>query len=198
MPTVILLMGLAIVGACGDDDSADTDAPTQTEAESSPTDDPDISPTAPVPTPPSITGRECEPGPQTGIGLISYVEFDDEASQYAPGEEIGMKLVLRNCAGENVELFYESEARFDFSVEDSTGQEVWRWSDDQDLADVAGEVTILPEETVEYSATWDQRDSGDDLVEAGVYKVSAFSLGCGLEGASNCRFGPIELIAIAE
>ncbi len=32
LPIIILLMGLAIVGACGDDDSSDGDSPTDTDA----------------------------------------------------------------------------------------------------------------------------------------------------------------------
>lgn len=195
LPPLILLVSLALLAACGDDD-----APTETDVASSPTGDPAISPseTAPIVTPRPRTGRECGPGPQAGIGLIANLEFNEEIPQYPPGEEIVMTLVLRNCASNNVSLYYETEARYDFFVEDSTAQEVWRWSDEQDLAEVAGEVTIVPEETVEYSVTWDQRDFGDDLVKSGVYRVSAFSLGCGIEGASNCYFGPVELVEILE
>lgn len=199
LPTVILLMGLAIVGACGDNDSSGSDGPTDTAAAATATDEPTATPvkTSDV-TPRPITGTECGPGPQTGIGLIAYLEFDEETSQYDPGQDIAMKLVIRNCHSDTVELFYESEARYDFFVEDSGGQEVWRWTDEQDLGDESGELTIVAEETIEYSVTWDQRDSGGDEVDSGIYKVSAFSLGCGIENESGCHFGPVELLEIRE
>lgn len=196
LPTVILLMGLAIVGACGDDDS---DGPTETDASATATDDADASPseTSNV-TPRPDTDRECGFEDEADRGLISYLEFGGETAHYAAGEDVPMKLVLQNCASVDVELFYEGEARFDFSVEDSIGQEVWRWTEEQDLLDEPGELTILPLEIVDYSVTWDQRDFNDDQVDPGVYKVYAFSLGCGIEGATNCHFGPVELMEILE
>ncbi len=198
-PTVILLMGLAAVAACGDDDSSDGDGPTETDTASTATDDADASPGETIrPTPRPVTDRECGFGEEPGLGLISYLEFGGESANYAAGEDVPMKLVIQNCAGVDVELFYEGEARFDFSVEDAIGQEVWRWTEEQDLLDEPGELTIAPQEIVEYSVTWDQRDFSDDLVEPGVYKVFAFSLGCGIEGATDCRFGPVELVQIGE
>ena len=199
LPTVILLIGLAVVVACGDDDSSDNGDPTNTGEVATATDDPDASPdqTSDV-TPRPDTERECGFGAEDDLGLISYLEFGGESAHYAIGEDVPMNLVLVNCAGVNVELFYESEARYDFSMEDSIGLEVWRWTEEQDLLDEPGTLTILPQEMVEYSVTWDQRDFSDDQVDPGVYKVYAFSLGCGVEVASDCHFGPVELLEITE
>ncbi len=198
LPIIILLMGLAIVGACGDDDSSDGDSPTDTDAVATATDDPDASPDETV-TPRPDTDRECGFGDQEDLRLLSHLEFGgDRPAHYAPGEDVPMTLVIENCTGVDIELFYEGEARFDFSIEDAIGQEIWRWTEEQDLSDEPGALTILPQEIVEYSVTWDQRDFSDDQVEPGIYKVSAFSLGCGLEGATNCRFGPVELLEITE
>ncbi len=196
LPTVILLMGLAIVAACGDDDS---DGPTETDASATATDDADASPTETARfTLRPDTGRECGFGDEADLNLLSYLEFAGDSAHYETGEDVPMTLVLENCTGVDVELFYEGEARFDFSVEDSIGQEVWRWTDEQDLLDEPGELTIQPQEIVEYSVTWDQRDFNDDQLDPGVYKVYAFSLGCGIEGATNCYFGPVELMEILE
>lgn len=198
LPTAILLMGLAVIAACGDD-SSDSDGPTETDAAGTATDGVDASPSETVKlTPRPAADRECGFGDESELGLISYLEFGGDSAHYEAGEDVPMKLVLQNCASVNVELFYEGEARFDFSVEDSIGREVWRWTEEQDLSDEPGELTMLPQETVEYAVTWDQRDFNDDLVGLGVYKVFAFSLGCGIEGASNCRFGPVELMEIVE
>ena len=200
LPTVILLMGLAMVVACGDDESSDSEHPTNTDAAPTATEDPSTTPnqTSNV-TPRPDTDRECGFADDADLGLISYLEFGgDSAAHYALGEDVPMNLVLVNCAGVNVELFYEGEARYDFSMEDSIGQEVWRWTEEQDLLDEPGTLTILPREMVEYSVTWDQRDFSDDQVDPGVYKVYAFSLGCGVEVASDCHFGPVELLEITE
>ena len=196
LPTVILLMGLAIVGACGDDDSSDGDNPTETGIEGTATDDPDETS---VVTPRPDTDRECGFGDQDDLRLLSHLEFGGETPAfYASGEDVPMTLVIENCTGVDIELFYEGEARFDFSIDDDIGQEIWRWTEEQELSDEPGELTILPQEVVEYSVTWDQRDFSDDQVEPGLYKVSAFSVGCGEEGATNCRFGPVELLEITE
>ncbi len=200
LPTVILLMGLAVVGACGDDDSSDGGSPTETGVEDTATDDPDASPDETIAaTPRPDTDRECGFGDQEDLRLLSDLAFGgDTPAHYASGEDVPMTLVIENCTGGNIELFFEGEARFDFSMEDAIGQEVWRWTEEQELSDEPGALTILPQEIVEYSVTWDQRDFSDDQVEPGIYKVSAFSLGCGVEGATNCRFGPVELLDITE
>ena len=199
LPTVILLMGLAIVVACGDDDSSASDDPTSTDVAPTATDAAD---TSPLPTsdatPRTDTDRECGLGDEADLGLISYLEFGGPSAHYALGEDVPMNLVLLNCAGVNVELFFEGEARYDFSMENDIGQEVWRWTEEQDLSDEPGTLTILPLEMVEYAVTWDQRDFSDDQVDPGVYKVYAFSLGCGIEGATNCHFGPVEQLEITE
>ena len=195
LPAVMLLMGLAIVVACGED-SPDSEDPTNTDA--APTGDATPHPTNNL-TPRPDTDRECGFADEADIGLISYLQFGGaSAAHYAVGEDVPMNLVLLNCAGVNVELFFEGEALFDFSVEDDIGQEVWRWTEEQDLSDEPGALTILPLEMVEYAVTWDQRDFSDDQVAPGVYKVYAFSLGCGMEGDTNCHFGPVELMEITE
>ena len=197
LPAVILLMGLAVAVACGGDDSG-SNGPTDTDAAA--TDDPDASPveTTKV-TPRPDTGRECGFGDQDDLRLLSHLEFGgDRPAHYAPGEDVPMTLVIENCTGVDIELFYEGEARFDFSIEDAIGQEIWRWTEEQELSDEPGELTILPQEIVEYSVTWDQRDFNDERAEPGIYKVFAFSLGCGMEGATDCRFGPVELLEITE
>ena len=101
-----------------------------------------------------------------------------------------MTLLLKNCGDNPTHLFYPDSRRYEFVVEDEGDQEVWRWSLGQTFAQALGEETIEPGESVTYTEVWDQRDQAGQPVPPGRYQIFGFGVGCAVEGAIGCEFGP--------
>lgn len=102
-----------------------------------------------------------------------------------------MTLTLTNCADNSARLFYRDAQRYEFIAEDEQGQEVWRWSFDKAFTQAVGEETIGPGETVTYSEVWEQISNDGQQVDPKRYKIFGFSVGCGVENATDagCHFG---------
>ena len=105
-----------------------------------------------------------------------------------------MTLSVTNCGDDPVRRFYRDSQRYDFIVQETedeeVGDEVWRWSADRVFAQVLGEETFGPGETVTYTEVWNQDSSHGQQVVPGRYHVLALDIGCEDEALSRCRFGP--------
>ena len=69
---------------------------------------------------------------------------------YAPGDVVTLRLVLRNVSAAPQTLEFSSGQRYDFAIED-TRAPVWRWSASQTFAQVLGEQTLAPGDSVVHS-----------------------------------------------
>ena len=205
--------GALILAACGDDDGGTGAGPSATasaDASGSPgatATGPAGTATAPpgtrvvgeCATPEVVQSPGASPGSGLTAGLLSDLTFSGDDGQYAPGEEIGMTLTLTNCGDNNVRLYYPTSQRYVFIAEDiDSGVEVWRSSDELAFLQVEGQEVIPPEESLVYEETWDQLDRDGAQVPAARYKISAFSVGCGAESQSECRFGPVQFVDITD
>lgn len=70
------------------------------------------------------------------------------------GDSVVFDLFVTNVSGEPVRLEFSTSQRADFVVERATGERVWAWSDDRMFAQVLGEETVEPGETLHYGAVW--------------------------------------------
>ncbi len=205
LPGTLLTMlagALLLFTACGGDDT-------------SPTGDGTVSPSAdgetltPTPTASTTPGDTAVPPAECTIEtnqgrLLGALEFDSEPGVYKPGDEVEMTLKLINCDDDAEQLYYSTTQRYVFIVEqvvalddDSVGLEVWRSSDGTEYDETKGEEVIAINETVVYTESWDQVDTASDQeVPEGLYRVSAFSVGCAVEDQADCRFGPVRYIEI--
>ena len=207
VPALALAALLLLLAACGGDDDDGGGSPT-------PSGDVNGSPAAtgretPVPSGEPINSPAGTAGPEAVCtegesqrGLLSTLEFGGDDGLFEPGEDVEMTLTLINCDEVEEDLFYTTTQRYVFIIElvpedSDVGAEVWRSSDGKVYAETAGELIMQPNETVVYTETWDQTDSvTGEQVEEGRYKISAFSVGCGSEDRSDCRFGPIKYIEV--
>lgn len=188
----LLLAALALLAACGGDDGGSEDGSPTASGESTRTSD-----GTPVTTPGGSPGLpvECTSGEEQR-GLLADLEFNGDDGLFDEGEEIEMTLTIINCGDNEVVLSFTSTQRYEVSIEDEAGLEVWNSSDDKDFDDVDGEQVIVSGETVVYVEPWDQQDSQGEQVPPGTYRVAFLSVGCGQPDASDCQFGPIKLIEI--
>ena len=190
----MVLAVFVLLAACGDDDGGDADG--------SPTDNGESTRTPggpPIESPAGTAGLpvECTVG-EGQRGLLADLEFSGDDGLFDEGEDVEMTLTLINCAENEVRLSFPSTKRYEVSIEDEAGIEVWNSSDGKAFDQVIGEEVIATGETVVYTETWKQEDSQGEQVPPGTYRVSALSVGCGLEEATDCKFGPIKLLEIVE
>jgi hypothetical protein len=195
----VLTVLLALAAGCGDDDSdSDTASPTRNASE-------EPSGTGPTPT----DGDGATPAGSQGApavctqenaqqGTITTLDFDrPTGGGYEVGDGIEITLTIINCGDNNIELSFPTTQRYLFIAQDKDENEVWNSASGVTYDEEAGELIIAPNETVVYEETWDQKNNNGEQVAEGVYKISAFSIGC-TSNQSNCRFGPIRQIEIGE
>ncbi|MFQ5895136.1 MAG: BsuPI-related putative proteinase inhibitor [Nitrospinota bacterium] len=108
-----------------------------------------------------------------GVGVFSAMAFAGKGAQsaaaaspevvlalrvsreaYAPGEPIQVTLEVTNRTREAVRLTFPTSQRFDLTLEDAAGQEVWRWSQGRFFLQVIGEQVLKPDPgALRYNAT---------------------------------------------
>ncbi len=84
---------------------------------------------------------------------------------FVPGEAIPARLVLTNTSSGPVTLRFTSGQRYDFSVHDASGRQLWRWSDGRAFTMVLGSETLPPGGALNY----DERL--DPALEAGPHTI---------------------------
>lgn len=89
------------------------------------------------------------------------------------GNKLALTLSVENTDSETHELSFNSSQRFDFWLEDSSGREVWRWSDGRVFAQMLETIDIKLGESISYAEDWPLMDSNGTVVEPGNYTVFA-------------------------
>ena len=191
---VLLLAALALLAACNDDDGGEANGSPTASGEATRTPD-----GTPVTSPAGSPGLpvECTAG-EGQRGLLADLEFSGDSGLFDEGVDVEMTLTLINCDENEVQLTFPTTKRYEVSVEDEAGLEVWNSSDNKAFSQVIGEEVIASGDTVVYVETWEQEDSHGEQVPAGTYRVAALSVGCGQEEATDCKFGPIKLLEVVE
>lgn len=136
--------------------------------------------------------------PTRGQASAGPLFYDASVSKtaYARGEPVGIRLVVRNETADPVTLFFPSSQRFDFIVRDRAG-EAWRWSHGKRFLDAVETESLGPRQTLEYIASWDQRDSAGTAVLPGVYEVVAVFLGTTMRGARPVTLPPLSFAVVS-
>jgi len=86
---------------------------------------------------------------------------------YTPEQPVNIEFCVFNRTGEEITLYFRNAQRYDFTIEDEEGNEVWRWSKDMMFAMVLGEETLGPTNPeIIYKAEY------KDKLSPGYYKVT--------------------------
>ena len=86
---------------------------------------------------------------------------------YTPEQPVNIEFCVFNRTGEEITIYFRNAQRYDFTIEDEEGKEIWRWSKERMFAMVLGEVTLgsnSPEVT--YTAEY------KDKLSPGYYKIT--------------------------
>jgi hypothetical protein len=192
LPLTALVLGLGFVLSACSSSAGDT-TPTATGSGS-----PSGSPAGGSPT--EMPAAECAPA--QGMGLVSQVAFNTSGGSPAgggtfdPGQPIEITLILVNCGNADSTLYFPSTQRYSFYIQDPQGNEVWRSSDGKVYGQTEGTEILSSNKTQRYTETWDQKDKTGAQVPSGLYRVSAFSVGCIAAARANCEFGPVGFVQV--
>ena len=98
--------------------------------------------------------------------LTFGVSLTTDKAIYAAGEGIVMELIVFNRTAESLTFDFRDAQHYDFIIEDTEGNSVWRWAEGRMFIQVLGEETLGPgREEVVYTGTY----AGP--LEPGDYKV---------------------------
>lgn len=101
--------------------------------------------------------------------------------KFQQGKNIEMKSALTNTSSSVRTLVFSSGQKFDFKVTDSSGREVWRWSQGKFFTMALEKLVLKEGQSQVYSASWDQKDSQGRQVPVGVYLISGYLKAQGLD-----------------
>jgi hypothetical protein len=86
---------------------------------------------------------------------------------YTPEQPVNIEFCVFNRTGEEITFYFRNAQRYDFTIEDEEGKEVWRWSKDMMFAMVLGEENLGPNNPeVTYTAEY------SDKLSPGYYKIT--------------------------
>ena len=86
---------------------------------------------------------------------------------YTPEQPVNIEFCVFNRTSEEITLYFRNAQRYDFTIEDEEGNEVWRWSKDRMFAMMLGEEILGPRNPeVIYTAEY------KDRLNPGCYKVT--------------------------
>jgi hypothetical protein len=198
---LLAFIALALAAACGGDDS-NTPTPstsggaTASTGSGGPTRTGGAGSGSPVPTVTEVRTAICTPADKL-VGLVSQVAFNQDGL-YKPGETVDMTFTVGNCGDNDATLHFSTAQRYDFHITDSvSGTEVWSAQDGKTFEQTIGTEVIAPNTEISYNEKWDQKDRSGNQVPEGDYKVSTMSIGCGVEGQTQCGFGTVRDIIIS-
>jgi hypothetical protein len=63
---------------------------------------------------------------------------------YTPEQPVNIEFCVFNRTGEEITLYFRNAQRYDFTIEDEEGKEVWRWSEGRMFAQMLGEEILGP------------------------------------------------------
>ena len=86
---------------------------------------------------------------ESGVSVV----LTTNKQTYASGEPIELTLALMNGDSQPLTLRFMTAQRYDFTIHDRRGQQVWRWSAERFFAQVLGEETIPPGNALSYRVT---------------------------------------------
>ena len=114
-----------------------------------------------------------------GVGEVSEIEGKDvrdsrfgvclttDWAVYTPEQPVNIEFCVFNRTGEEITLYFRNAQRYDFTIEDEEGKEVWRWSEDRMFAMMLGEETLGPTNIeIIYSVKY------KDKLSPGYYKIT--------------------------
>lgn len=116
--------------------------------------------------PPFVAGTGTTVGTAPPRVPTDTVQVRVEEGPVAPaGEPLGLRILLRNPGTDTLRVEFPTAQRFDFRIRPADGETLWRWGDGRAFAQVLGEESLAPGDSLRWEATY------DDGLQVGRYVV---------------------------
>lgn len=92
-------------------------------------------------------------------------------AEYAQDQPVQFSIALQNESDTRRTLQFSSGQRFDISVMDAQGKEVWRWSREKFFTMALATIHLAPGERLSYEVDWDQKGNDGEPVPPGSYSA---------------------------
>lgn len=80
-----------------------------------------------------------------------------EEGPVAPAQEpLGLRILLRNPGTDTLRIEFPTAQRYDFHIRPADGEPLWRWSDGRAFAQVLGEESLAPGDSLRWEATHEE------------------------------------------
>jgi hypothetical protein len=113
--------------------------------------------------------------PAPGFGVAVSIDQPEYWTDFMPpgvrAPTIGMTLTVYNNSDQSVTFQFPTSQRYDFAIRDSSGREVWRWSDGRFFLQVLGSLTLEPGDAVRFKTEHEFVDEQGEPLPEGVYTV---------------------------
>ena len=93
-------------------------------------------------------------GQESGAEHALNLSVQTDRPVYRVGESVQFTLTLSNSSARAATLHCKDAQRFDLTIVDRSGQQIWRWSEDQMFAQMLSEETIRPGKSRTYAAVF--------------------------------------------
>lgn len=153
-PYTLLLPGLAIL-------SFSVPVGAQSDAETPPL-TPNSNTSAPLPQVLYLSGNDPVQG-----------HIATDKPRYQRGQSVHIRFSVVNTSKKAVTYNFPSGQKYEMTVKDAQGAEVWEWSKGQVFTQNLTAVTFLPGKTVVYTILWNGADQAGRKVKSGVYTLTA-------------------------
>jgi len=110
------------------------------------------------------------PQPPQKVARALDVRLELPKERIAPGEEIALRLVVKNEGPSAVTVPFRSGQRVEFEVRQND-RLVWNWAHDRLFTQALGALTVQPGETRQFEARWNGRSNEGQPLAAGTYTV---------------------------
>ena len=118
----------------------------------------------------------CEVDENTDQILVSLSvrdNFGQEVSSFSSGETVTLVLRVENDSDRAASIDFDDGQIFDFEISNSSGAQVWLWSDGMAFTTAAQSTQFAAGEVRNFSVDWEQVDNDGNDVPLGSYSVQA-------------------------
>lgn len=93
------------------------------------------------------------------------------ANKKTAPETVELSLNIKNNSNKPIKASYSSTKKFDFTVKNSAGEEIWHWSRGQMFAQILSEETLAAGKSLKFSANWPKINDAGAKVKPGKYII---------------------------
>ena len=123
-----------------------------------------------------LTNSSAIEAPPVSIEVVPspmQLQVSTTKTRFKIGEPVSFSLKAINTSKKPQALEFSSAQRFDISIANEAGAQVWSWAANKRFAESLGKLSLAPGESKTFEAAWDGQALPDAKIAPGTYTVQA-------------------------